>query len=224
LNGFSFEISDRMKNHEIEIKLNLSNETNYRKIVNILSPDSAPIKQINYFFDSDQKSLPDTGWALRIRKEADKSFITLKGPKKATGENLAVREEYEGKIDTKTTEKYINEGMEVAELPDLIAGKIREACSGHRLNKTISFVNYRYIIKKNIENEAVEMAIDRTEFPDGSVDFEFEAELSDKSKYKSVMKVVEAIFNRAGVPILFQEKSKLARALQKGGQYLPGAE
>jgi uncharacterized protein YjbK len=214
-NGFSFGNEYRMEHHEIEIKLDLSNETNYRNVVNILSSDSVPVKQENHFFDTDQKSLSDAGWALRIRKEADRAFITLKGPKKAAVDNLAIRDEYEEKIDTTAADRYIDEGMESPELPNLIAERITEACKGERLRRILSFVNYRLTAIRMVEEEAVEIAIDRTEFADGSVDFELEAELSDKSKYKSVKIMIEDILYKVGVPVVFQNKSKLARALNK---------
>jgi len=204
-----------MKQDEIEIKLDLSNETNYRNIINHLSPEISPVKQENYFFDTQKRSISNAGWALRIRKEAGKSTITAKGPRKTEGGGLTIREEIEEDIDVNQAGNFIENGINLTALPPQIAKIIMDICPDKRLEKILSFVNYRTIAGHEIDGIAVEIAIDRTEYSDDSVDFEFEAELSEKSKYKSVMAMIDGIFEQVGVPIVFQAESKYARALKK---------
>jgi len=204
-----------MQHDEIEIKLDLSSENNYLNIIKFLTPESEPIKQENYFFDSSDKSLASIGWVLRIRKEADNFSFTAKGRKKDSADGLTIREEIEEIIDSDLAIRFIEEGIDGVELPPDMAEKFIEVCRGQRLEAMLSFVNYRSVVNKTIDKSTVTFAIDRTEFYDGSVDYEFEAELSDKSKYKSVMRIIEEIFARTNVPVLFQNVSKFGRALKK---------
>ncbi len=204
-----------MKQDEIEIKLNLSNEANYRNIINYLTPEISPVKQENYFFDTEKRALSNAGWALRIRKEAGKSTITAKGPRKTENGGLTIRAEIEENIDVNQAGKFIAKGINLAALPPSIAKIITDICPDKNLERILSFINHRTIARHEIDGIAVEIAIDRTEYSNDSVDFEFEAELSEKSKYKSVMAIIDGIFEQVGVPLVFQNESKYARALKK---------
>jgi uncharacterized protein YjbK len=61
------------------------------------------------------------------------------------------------------------------------------------------------------------LEVDRTEYSDGSIDYELEVELSEKTQYKAIMDIIGEIFNKAQVPIAYQTDSKYARALRKSG-------
>jgi len=208
-----------MIHYEIEIKLDLSNEANYRNILDHLSPDSSPVKQENYFFDTQERSLSESGWALRIRKEDAKATVTAKGPKKEDAEGLTIRQEIEEEIDANQSDLFIKGNIDPADLPPDIVLTIGDICSGRKLEKAISFINFRTTARSNTDGITVEIAIDRTEYSDGSVDFELEVELSEKSKYKAVTNIIEGIFDKAGVPLIIQADSKYARALKKTRPY-----
>lgn len=218
MSGFSFKVKKAdMIHDEIEIKLDLSNEENYRSILNLLSPRISPIKQENYFFDTQERSLSDAGWALRIRKEGDKTTVTAKGPKKNNDEGLAIRQEIEEEIDANRSDLLIMGDIDPAGLPSEIADTIGDFCAGRKLKKIVSFINHRIMVSHEADGITMEMAIDRTEYSDASFDFELEVELSEKSKYKAVMAIIDGIFDKAGVPVIFQNESKYARALKKAG-------
>lgn len=204
-----------MIHDEIEIKLDLSNEANYRNILNLKLPETSQIRQENYFFDTPMRSLSAAGWALRIRKEGDRTTITAKGPDRAESVGMAIREEIEEEIDAKQSDLFLRGDIDPVLLPPQIADTIVGLCLSQKLKKIISFINHRTMIAYEAGGSTIDMAIDRTEYSDGSVDFEFEVELSEKSKYKAIMAIVGRIFDKAGVPVVFRGESKYARALKK---------
>jgi inorganic triphosphatase YgiF len=204
-----------MIHDEIEIKLDLSNEANYRSILNLKLPETSPIRQENYFFDTPMRSLSAAGWALRIRKEGDRTTVTAKGPDRAESEGLAIREEIEEEIDAKQSDLLLMGDIDPFSLPTQIADTIVGLCSGRKLIKIVSFINYRTMIAYEASGSAIDMALDRTEYSDGSVDFELEVELSEKSKYKAIMAIFDRILDKAGVPVILRVESKYARALKK---------
>ncbi len=206
-----------MIHDEIEIKLDLSNEANYRNILNLLTPEASSIRQENYFFDTYERSLFAAGWALRIRLEEDKTTVTAKGPKKNKDEGLAIRQEIEEEIDTNQSDMLLSGYIDTASLPSEIADSIKGYCSGRKFKKIVSFINHRTMVGHEANGITIEVAIDRTEYSDRSVDFELEVELSKISQYKAVMSVIEGIFDKAGVPVILQNESKYARALKKNG-------
>ena len=57
--------------------------------------------------------------------------------------------------------------------------------------------------------------IDKTEFNDGSVEYELELELSDTSKIETIEANLRKLFLTLDIPFIRQTESKFARALKK---------
>jgi len=221
LSGFSFTGNKivSMKHDEIEIKLDLINKENYKKLLDWLSQvkQKKPHKQENCFFDTEDWALSKAGWALRIRKEKKIATITAKGPKRDAVDGLTVRPEIEDKISIEQFNIFIVDGIKPAALSPNIKKTISHFYGRQKLNKKISFTNYRTTINREYNGIMQVFEIDRTEYSDGSADYELEVELSNKTQYKTVMNIIGEIFNKAQIPIAYQTGSKYARALRKSG-------
>ena len=200
---------------EIEIKLDLQSEENYNKLIERFGIKVKPARQENYFFDSANMDLSKNGWALRLRVEENKSSLTLKGKAAKSSGGLAIRDEIEVLIPDETAQKYVINGLKDANIPDEIAQIIRPIVNPRDLIQKLYFVNNRYRVNFSGGDIDLLFEIDKTEYADGSIDYELEIELEDQLFYQKALGGITTFLDSVQIVSVFQKHSKFARALKK---------
>jgi uncharacterized protein YjbK len=204
-----------MESAEIEIKLDLKNERNYHRILSFLSSDSKPVRQENHFFDTQDFSLARVGWALRIRRQADRAIFTAKGPRDQKYGELAVRPEIEEDISTSKADRLIESVVDLSTVPRRIADAVGDLTGERKLTRILSFINYRTTVKKEFGGVVLALEIDHTVFPDGTSDYELEVEIDRADIFQDRLDKVADILSALEIPLIFQKETKLARALKR---------
>jgi uncharacterized protein YjbK len=201
---------------EIEIKLDLESFTNYLKLMGFLGQVEQEDHHINAFFDTEDQQLAKAGWGLRVRAEGARGLVTLKGESISTGP-ARVRDEIEAEVRRSEAMDILNLRRDIMSflIPpiDYVRkkwGDIKVAKLAHfestRQKKPFRFGDYDYILE-----------LDKTQFIDGSVDYELELELPDESRIEIVEDKLRKLFASLDIPIKVQTENKLVRALKKAG-------
>jgi hypothetical protein len=215
---------------EVELKLGLSSEAAYAQLRAALDTAGRfvrSVRQGNFFFDGLRGELTSARLSLRVRTErsdtALKSILTLKSGGVSNGA-VSDRAEWECPLplDVETAR------TEPSRLLALDLDPIRElkrclpGLEGLRLLG--GFANDRrvYQVPLDLAGTAATVdgtarriettwELDRSEFPDGSVDFELEVELGRLPSPEAVISAIHAELARLGVPTSSQPLSKYAR-------------
>ena len=111
----------------------------------------------------------------------------------------------------------INLRRDVMSLAVMPVEFIKEKVGDQALMRMVKFDNIRQkkVIKIGYENYLLE--IDKTEYNDGSVDYELELELTHTNNLDVIEDHLRKLFNSLDIPFEKQTKSKFHRALKKGG-------
>jgi uncharacterized protein YjbK len=210
--------ADNDIHHEIEIKLDLGSFTNYLKLIGFLGQIDHEEKQINSFFDSEDRQLSKAGWALRIRAENNRGLVTIKSIPSEKG-LAVVRQEIEAEIPRGQALDVINLRQDVLGLQvmpvEFIRGKVGETA----LSRLVLFENTRQKKVFRIGDYNYLLEIDKTEYNDGSVDYELELELQDTANLQVIESSLMKLFASLDIPFVHQTLSKFHRALEKANIY-----
>ncbi|MEW5924750.1 MAG: CYTH domain-containing protein [Candidatus Zixiibacteriota bacterium] len=210
-------MSKNTENLEMEIKLDLVNERNFARLAEYL-PEPRSIKhQTNYFFDTDNWDLSRAGWALRLRKTANSATITVKGKALKDYNLLTVRPEIEVPISIEQADEFLENGLRPMQLPKDITAPLSGLKPNVRMGMKLQFTTDRYVIDYADNEFEFSIDLDRTVYMDGSVDFELEVELDDNTRFDRILNIIKGIFAALEVPLIFQTRSKFARAMKKIG-------
>ena len=201
------------ENLEIEIKLQLGNFTDYLKLIGFLGNIDAEDHQENCFFDSEDRRLATAGWALRVRVSDGKGLVTAKGMPSETS-TAVVRQEIEAPIPRSAALDIVHLEADILDLSIEPIAFIKEKFPGIRLAKLLNFKTLRQQKNYKIGDYHYVLEIDKTEFADGSVDYELEIELPDTDRVITVEDSLRKLFNSLAIPFQRQTESKFARALQ----------
>jgi len=202
---------------EMEIKLDLVNESNFARLLDYLPEPIEIREQTNYFFDTADWDLSRTGWALRLRSAGETAQITAKGMAARDMNGLTVRPEIELPMTPGQLEKAITEGINSNNLPGPIIAAFGNIVISGILQNRLSFMTTRFIIECDTGKLEFRYELDRTVYSDSSMDYELEIEIDDRSRFESILEIIEEVLSRLGIPLKFQRHSKLARALKKNG-------
>ena len=241
---------------ERELKLQLTQEEAGR-LEHLLGPPADVILQLNYYLDTSDGLLRRQRHGLRLRKEThlsvDKAHgataalrdsgahgktisrfvLTLKGPSRAAGE-IVERAEAEAEISQAAAEHILEDGLD-PDASDLEALKTLAARLGIRRLLSLGHAeNERRLLPIRLEGQEKPawLALDRTSFPDGSVDYEAEFELPTATEppaetchseeiirsTKDPLQALRDLFAAAGLPWKPRHTGKFARFLQRRGQ------
>jgi len=203
---------------EIEIKLNLGAFTNYLKLIGFLGKIEHEENQINAFFDTEDHKLAKLGWALRVRVENSRGLVTAKSIGTEKGAAF-IRQEIEAEILRTEAFELLNLRTDIMQLQILPIECILEKAGQISVMKLVQFTNIRQKKLFKIGDENYILEIDKTEFSDGSVDYELELELSDDSRIDIVEDHFRKLFASLSIPYQPQAKSKFMRALTKAKIY-----
>ncbi|MCH7948507.1 MAG: CYTH domain-containing protein [candidate division Zixibacteria bacterium] len=201
---------------EIEIKLDLASFTNYLKLLGFLGQIEHQENQQNSFFDTPDGKLAKAGWALRVRAEKKQGLVTIKSIPAKPG--LAViRQEIETVIPKRDAIDILNGQMDLMSLEIMPIDYIKNNFGVKQVEGLVKFDNLRQKKLFKIEDSNYMLEIDKTEFSDGSNDYELELELSDTGRIDDVEVALRRLFSQLDIPFVRQTESKFARALKKAG-------
>lgn len=199
---------------EIELKLQLGSFTNYLKLVGHLGAIDKEEHQINGFFDSEQRELATDGWALRVRAESDRGLVTLKSASKSQA-LAAIREEIETEITRPAAMEVLNLRMDPLNISIPPVEFVRNRYPNIALARIIQFENNRQTKSYQIGDHTYQLEIDKTEFADGSVDYELEIEMGTTDRIEIVQDRIRKLFTTLDIPFVIECKSKFQRALER---------
>jgi len=199
---------------EIEVKVRLDSFTDYLKLIGFLGPIDLEEHHTSAFFDSADRKLGTQGYALRVRAEDRRGLVTVKSLL-SQREALAVRREIEAEIDTGQARQIIRGQSSLADLTVEPIKFIRRHFPKVALHKVVQFENQRQKKRFLLGDYEYTLEIDRTEFADGSVDYELEVELQDESQFEVVEDRLRKIFTSLNIPFEKETRSKYARALER---------
>jgi uncharacterized protein YjbK len=201
-------------NQEIEIKLNLASFTNYLKLIGFLGQIEQEEHHLNVFFDTENRSISNIGWALRVRAESNRGLVTIKSI--PTKEGLAViRQEIESEITKEQSLAIINSNSDIMSLDIMPIQFIKDKIGNVSLQKLVMFENIRQKKVFRLGDNNYILEIDKTEYNDGSVDYELELELKDNAPLETIEDQLKKIFISLDIPFKIQTESKFHRALKK---------
>ena len=207
-------MSDSTENLEIEIKLQLESFPDYLKLIGFLGNIEYEDHHLNAFFDSEDRHLTRSGWVFRVRVENERGLITIKDTGRQTGSAM-VRQEIEAEISRSMAMDILNLRMEPLSISVSPVEFIRKEFPELKLAKLIQFNNVRQRKTCQLGDKDYVFEIDKTEFSDGSVDYEVEIELTDIRQIENVENDLKKLFGNLNIPYARQTESKLARALKK---------
>lgn len=211
-------------NIENEIKLDLLTSFNLELLLDKFGNPRDKIRQFNYFFDTRDMSLNKSGWALRVRIEERESTppiaeVTAKGRSNQIG-SIASRPEYEEEIPLESANAIVAGSLDFTELGLKPLDVLREFLGSDKLIPLLSFENYRWVFPYVFESDKsesyeLELALDKTSFGDGHIDYELELEGRDPEFLVSVEETMRKLFEEIEAPFIPQRVSKFKRAMNR---------
>ncbi|MDX9856568.1 MAG: CYTH domain-containing protein [candidate division Zixibacteria bacterium] len=208
-------MDERRQNIEIEIKLRLESFCEYLKLVGFLGNPDRELHQVNCFFDSEDHRLMADGWAFRVRTEDNRGLVTLKGAASTAHPVAVVREEIEAEIDRGAAADIINLQSDILTIAVEPVTFVKKKWPGIALSKLVQFTNTRQFKNYKIGDYVYVLELDRTEYADGSIDYELEMELDQPQQAEVVIPSLQKLFASLDIPFEQQDESKFARALAK---------
>ena len=197
--------------YEYELKL-LLNEDEFFKLLSLASFKEFSVFQTNYFFDTENKLLSSIHYALRIREEEKKFFLTLKGPKQKS-KIFSVRLEKEEKLDALKAQKMIKDGFLLSEYKEILSLKFL----AESLNITDAFFSV-FLVFNNERTTAffldsIKTVLDKTMYEDHLVSYELEMEGESEEDLLKKKSVLEQFFQKNKINWNIAKESKLKRVL-----------
>jgi uncharacterized protein YjbK len=217
---------------EREVKIRLAAEEACR-LAEALGCPLRTTHQRNHYLDTPGGALRRRGYGLRLRTEQEshkiqRFLLTLKGPTTIRGV-VTEREEQEIEVDRATAEAILAEKVELPRLGLHLPGALSASPTPLALICLGASENERRTFRLGLDSArnsgtGLVLELDRTTFPDGSVDYEAEIEMQDLAA-PFPEAAVRALLARAGVAWVLQTRSKFARFLERSGispETLPG--
>jgi uncharacterized protein YjbK len=186
------------------------------------------VLQTNFFFDTTDFAARKKGIGIRLRKQDDHYFMTLKGPglgkKEPNGQKLTSRLEFEAEV-TQVEAKKLLEGKQsaIAVVEALVIGEERMrktrdhlvalaklACAQEKLAFIGSFNNRRRILPIEIARHPMKLEFDQTLFLGNVIHFEVELEIPSMDLFEPAEAFLVHLFHECGQTPGYQ-KSKSER-------------
>ncbi|MBU8932466.1 MAG: CYTH domain-containing protein [candidate division Zixibacteria bacterium] len=203
---------------EIEVKLDLESFTNYLKFVGFIGQLDNEVRQVNCFFDTEDGVLSGSGWALRVRTEAQTGLVTLKGDNSGS-DKVAIRDEIEASIPFEIAGDVIALKHDILDLDIAPIVYVKEKFGQISLARLVRFENHRQRKEFQLGDHTYTLEVDTTTYSDGSVGYELEVELPDEDRLDGVLNDLRRMFSSLSIPFTHQTTSKFARALKRVGEF-----
>lgn len=134
-----------MSNREVELKLSISEE-GYNRLVELLPAKGEVREQENFFFDTPDLAMRAEGWALRLRRDDQRWFLTAKGPSQRE-DGISDREEVECSCTPALAEALLEGGsIQLSEFEESPAERCMELFGDLCLERWMSFENRRLVL------------------------------------------------------------------------------
>lgn len=199
---------------EIEIKIQLESFTDYLKLMGFLGSIDEEEHHVNAFFDTPERTLGTNGFSLRVRSENQRGRITVKSAVSHT-DAMSVRNEIEAEIDAGLAKSFVDGEGDPFEVDVEPIRRLRGQFGELTVSQLVRFRNSRQKKRFRLGDYEYVFEVDKTEFADGSVDYELEIELRDQGQYEVVIDNLRKIFQSLGIPFQRQPQTKLHRALER---------
>jgi uncharacterized protein YjbK len=204
---------------EIEIKLKLECFPDYLKLVGFLGNPDSEEHQINAFFDSEAHTLLKSGWGLRVRAENNRGLVTLKGSSGTDVDMAVIREEIEEEVSRGLALAIINLETDILSVEVSPIAQIRTRYPDLAPARLVRFENQRLCKHHRIGDYQYLFELDKTEFADGSCDYELEMEVEQQEQVGVVVESLRRLFASLNIPFERQPETKFARALARTGRF-----
>jgi len=204
---------DSDRNLEVEIKIQLESFTDYLKLIGFIGSIDAEEHHINAFFDTPDRTLSGHGFSLRVRSADQRGLVTVKSFVSQTGA-MSVRHEIEAEIDVGHALEMVAGNGDPFDLDIEPIRLLKSRFETLTVNRLVRFKNSRQKKKYRLGDYDYILEIDKTEFEDGSVDYELEVELHDQGQYEVVVDSLRRMFQSLDIPFLRQSRTKFQRALE----------
>ena len=149
-----------------------------------------------------------------MRAEKKRGLVTIKSIPVKPG-LAVVRQEIETEIPRRDALDILHGVMDVMSLQLMPVDYIKDKIAKVKVRSLVKFDNLRQKKLFRIEDSSYMLEIDKTEFSDGSSDYELELELSDTSRIDTVEAALRRLFSQLSIPFVKQSESKFARALKR---------
>lgn len=199
---------------EIEVKIRLESFADYLKLLGCLGPIDREEHHVNAFFDSADRQLSKAGYALRVRASEQFGEVTLKG-RSSGSDDLAVRQEINGAIEAGLARSLIAGHVDVMSLKLEPIAVVCEKFPDLEPELWLQFKNHRMVKAYRIGDHDLLLEIDKTEFADGSIEYEVEIELESEDQHEAVIDSLRHLFHSLEMDFATQPKSKFERALDR---------
>lgn len=196
--------------HEVELKRLLVGRGAADQFVAALgAPVLSDKQQVNHIFDTEDRRLDRSSFALRLRTEGNYAFLTAKGRTRSVGSNTSSRLEAEVPI-----EATVAAGILAGRIDPLLALRSRvedpafeelwremeTVLGATRIRPWGHFENRRRTIRVTLpQGLCVDVEVDQTRFPDERLDEEIEIELQGDEEVDAVETWLVATTRAAGV-------------------------
>ena len=205
---------------ECEIKLAVPDEASLERLeARFGGAPVATVHQDNVYFDAGRR-LTDARWGLRLRREDDRSVLTLKGPKERSDGALVSRPETPDVLVDDDVAARILAGDEdpLDHLASGLAGRpelayvetVRAILDGARVAPWGEMANERRKYPLAVGGRTLLVEVDRTDYGRFGRRFEVELEIPDPALEAEARSWLEGHFSALGLP-LEPSPAKMAR-------------
>ena len=226
----------RGERREVELKIRLRSQQDFLALLRAAGGEvSPPVTQENHFFDTADQALNRAKLACRLRREAGRFTLTLKGPTQATAGGLVSdRREEEIELGAGVAAAVLAQELQplvaMREAPGMdesrraLIGEIETHTGGASLVRLGAFENERTRVAATLDlgrgPEPFTLEFDRTTFPGGKVEYEVELELSrgeDPAAAERALASLCAAARVEGEPAPSKAKRFFAALARRGG-------
>jgi len=210
----------RVSGLEREFKLRLPGAAHAAVARRFADWPAARVRQTNHFFDTAGGALRAARLALRLREEDGRFALALKGPELPAAGGLAVRAEVEralGAAEARAVLAGERAALDLlAEEGGALVAEARARVAGQPLLRIGGFENERLRLGPRpfpAGAAPVVLELDRTRFPDGTLEHELELELPEGADPAALADALQALCAELGIPFE-SAPSKAARCFR----------
>lgn len=195
---FKFQVRDRSALGALEAAL----------LTRTTRPPSSALQR-NHFFDTRDGQLRDAGFALRLREESGRFFLTAKGPASGSNGPLTTKAETEVELEADQAGRILGECVSPLEVlagchASALVDAVRRTLADRPLEHVGSFENERTRVgpvRMDTPDGPVDATfeLDRTRLPGGRVDFEIEVEVEDARQARRLDLPLRELLGQLGI-------------------------
>lgn len=198
---------------EQELKLALARPADLARLLGALPEPRAVIRQFNHYMVCPENRTSEAKVMVRLRVEdrgdLTTSCLTLKRRIRAQ-DGVFLSWELEEAMPMEQTRAVLDGDQDLMAVDHEGTRWLAQELDVRSLDRQGSLINVRHVV----DFEGYVLEIDRSEFPDGSVDVEIEIETEDPA---GARRVVASLATDEGIALSEQTLGKYTRYLQRGG-------